>query len=189
MQIHHDGALHWVCSSIDVEGKVTLYDSLMTGRTSEELDLQLALLYGDSTGDINVNFSHIQQQRGADCGLFAAAVCLALATGVNPETIRWRQNKMRVHMSECIKKEVLIPFPTIQGNILRLRTTTLSKNDFKIKLWCVCNLPSFAFKHMVECQTCLKWYHKPCVGYEDSNKEISTFSCHECREDTLTLIE
>ena len=62
------------------------------GRTSEELDVQLALLYGDSTGDLNVSFSHIQQQRGgADCGLFAAAVCLALATGVDPETIQWRQ--------------------------------------------------------------------------------------------------
>ncbi|KAI6659974.1 hypothetical protein LOD99_14315 [Oopsacas minuta] len=29
IQLHHDGALHWVCSSIDVEGHVTLYDSLI----------------------------------------------------------------------------------------------------------------------------------------------------------------
>ena len=83
MQIHHDGALHWVCSSIDEEGQVTLYDSLMTGKTTEELDVQLALLYGDGTGDLKVTLAPIQQQRGgADCGLFAAAVCLALATGV-----------------------------------------------------------------------------------------------------------
>ena len=117
----------------------------MTGRTSEELDVQLALLYDVSTGDLNVSFSHILQQRGgADCGLFAAAVCLALATGVDPETIRWRQNKMRVHFSDCFNS-----IPTIQGNILRFRATTLSKNDFKLKLWCVFNLPSFAFKHMV----------------------------------------
>ena len=93
MQIHHDGALHWVCSSIDAEVQVTLYDSLMTGRTSEELDVQLALLYGDCTGDVKVTFAPIQQQRGgADCGLFASAVCLALATGVDPTTIRWKQN-------------------------------------------------------------------------------------------------
>ena len=91
MQIHHDGALHWVCSSIDAEGQVTLYDSLMTGRTSEELDVQLALLYGHGTGDLKVTFSPIQQQwGGADCGLFAAAVCLALVTGVDPATVRWR---------------------------------------------------------------------------------------------------
>ena len=89
MQIHHDGALHWVCSSIDEEGQVTLYDSLMTGKTTEELDVQLALLYGDGTGDLKVTLAPIQQQRGgADCGLIAAAVCLALATGVDPARMK-----------------------------------------------------------------------------------------------------
>ena len=59
----------------------------MTGRTSEELDVQLALLYGDGTGDLKVTFVPIQQQRGcADCGLFAAAVCLALAPHNSMET-------------------------------------------------------------------------------------------------------
>ena len=112
MQIHPDGALHWVRSSIDVQGKVTLYDTLMKGRTSEELDVQLTLLYGDSTGYLDEIISYIQQQRGgADCGLFAAAVCLAITTGVDPETIRWRQNIMRIHLSECLKKEVFYPIP------------------------------------------------------------------------------
>ncbi|KAI6658149.1 hypothetical protein LOD99_11121 [Oopsacas minuta] len=44
-QIHHDEGLHWVCSSVDVEGNVRVYDSLATGRTSQELKIQLALLY------------------------------------------------------------------------------------------------------------------------------------------------
>ncbi|KAI6660641.1 hypothetical protein LOD99_10372 [Oopsacas minuta] len=67
MQIHHDGGLHWVCSSVDVEGNVTVYDSLATDRTSEELDIQLALLYGRSAGKMTVTFAPIQQQRW--CGL------------------------------------------------------------------------------------------------------------------------
>ena len=75
MQIHHDGGLHWVCSSIDAEGNVSLYDSMMTGRTSKELDIQLSLLYGNNCGELNVTLVPIQQQRGgADCGLFAAGL-------------------------------------------------------------------------------------------------------------------
>ena len=182
MQIHHDGALHWVCSSIDAEGQITLYDSLLTGKTSEELDVQLALLYGDGTGDLKVTFAPIQQQRGgADCGLFAAAVCLALATGVDPATIRWKQNRMRTHLSECLTNEILTPFPTTEIT-LRPRLTSKLTSDYTIKLWCVCHLPSFAFNNMVECPNCLKWFHKPCVGFVDTEQGIATFCCHRCRD-------
>ena len=88
MQIHHDWALHWLCSSVDIEGNVSLYDSMMTGRTSEELGVQLSLLYGSSCGELNVTFVSIQQQRGsADCGLFAVAVCLAVANGDDPALV------------------------------------------------------------------------------------------------------
>ncbi|KAI6658335.1 hypothetical protein LOD99_11095 [Oopsacas minuta] len=77
MQIHHDGGLHWVCSSVDVEGNVRVYDSLATGRTSQELEIQLALLYIHSACKLTVAFAPIQQYRGgADCGFFAAAVFL-----------------------------------------------------------------------------------------------------------------
>ena len=179
MQIHHDGALHWVCSSIDAEGQITLYDSLMAGKTSEELDVQLALLYGDGTGDLKIIFAPIQQQRGgADCGLFAAVVCLALATGVDPATIRCKQNRMRTHLSECLTNEILTPFHRTEIS-LRPRLTSKLTSDYTIKLWCVCHLPSFAFNNMVECLNCLNWFHKPCVGFVDTEQVIC---CHQCRD-------
>ena len=111
----------------------------MTGRISEELDVQLALLYGDGTGDLKVTFAPIQQQRGcADCGLFAAAVCLALAP-VDPATIRWKQNQMRTHLSDCFNNEILTPFPTMESKSLRPRMTSKLTPDYTIKLWCVCH--------------------------------------------------
>ena len=89
MQIHHDWALHWLCSSVDIKGNFSLYDSMITGRTSEELDVQLSLLYGSNSGELNVTFVPIQQQiGGADCRLFAVAVCLAVANGDDPALVR-----------------------------------------------------------------------------------------------------
>ena len=44
-QILYDGNLHWVCSMIDNLEQVSLYDSLFYNKTSEQLDIQLALLY------------------------------------------------------------------------------------------------------------------------------------------------
>ena len=64
-----------MCTSSDAEGNVSLYDSMMTGRTSEELYIQLSLLYGNNCGELNFTVVPIQQQRVVvDCGLFAAAV-------------------------------------------------------------------------------------------------------------------
>ena len=98
-------------------------------------------------------------------GVFAADVCLALATGVDPVTIRWIQNRMRTHLHECFLSEILTPFPTMERRLdrdLRPRLIHNLLSTFTIQLWCVCHLPSFAFRNMVECPKCLNWYHKPC---------------------------
>ena len=119
MQIHHDGQLNWVCSQVDAEQKVTLYDSLFMEGTSEELDTQLALLYRRERGNFSVNVASIQQQRGgADCGLFSIAVCTALAMGQDPTLLRWRQNKMREHLSKMFRSEIITYF--IEYEILHL---------------------------------------------------------------------
>ena len=61
---------------------IFLYDSYFSGKTSEELDIQLALLYAHHETELKVNIVPMQQQRGgADCGVFAAAVCLAITLG------------------------------------------------------------------------------------------------------------
>ena len=103
-QIHHDGQLHWVCSSINSNGDVTLFDSMTNGRTSRELDTQLALLYRQELNDLSATIAPVQQQRGgSDCGLFAIAFCLAFAFNQDPTTLRYRQCKMRKHLSEIFR--------------------------------------------------------------------------------------
>ena len=150
------------------------------GRTTEELSVQLALLYGHDA-ELKLTIASIQQQRGgADCGLFAAAVCLTIATGGDPTQVCWKQARMRSHLSDCLNSEVLTPFPKIESIVLRSRITTNVRTDLKIKLWCLCHLPAYAFRNMIECPKCLKWFHKPCVRLEDTDKDIPHFFCYLC---------
>ena len=162
MQIHNDGHLHWVCSHFDEKGRVSLYDSLYM----EDLDTQLALLYRREVNNLTVYVPPNQQQQrgGADCGLFAIATCVSLAMGQDPSTQRWQQNKMRLHLSECFRTETISPFPTLNNKKLKSKITSIREHQFDIELFCYCQLPSFAFRYMVECQQCESWYHKPCVG-------------------------
>ena len=65
--------------------EIFLFDSAYSGRSSEELDIQLALLYATNEPVLEENVMPIQKQRGgADCGVFVAAVCLAIASGDDP---------------------------------------------------------------------------------------------------------
>ena len=182
-QIHHDGSLHWLASRIDHDGKVYLYDSLFVRGTNQEIDVQLALLY--NSGDSNylkVSVMSIQKQRDvSDCGLFAAAVCTALAVGQDPTTLRWRQQSMRDHLTRCFQLEWITPFPTVEKKQTRLKISTNLETELKIPLSCICKLPSFTFNYMVECHRCLSWFHKPCVGLADTNESVSIFICSLCK--------
>ena len=184
IQIHHDGNLHWVCSRITTEG-IFLYDSYYSGRTSEELDIQLSLLYAHQESELKVNVVAIQQQRGgADCGVFATAVCLAIYTGEDPANVRWRQANMRMHLKQCIESEIVTPFPTIRKpNRKACQESEPLMTSFLIELWCVCRLPQYAFQHMVECTKCRRWFHKPCVNLPDDNKKVAKVTCPICPRD------
>ena len=85
IQIHYNGALHWVCSRMDQNQFITVYDSLFHDRTTDEFDTQLAPLYSRGEDKLNITADTIQEQRGpSDCGPFTLAVCTALAAGANP---------------------------------------------------------------------------------------------------------
>ena len=117
IQMYHDGNLHWVCSRITPDG-IFIYDSCYSGKTSEEIDIQLVLLYVHNDSKLRIYVTTMQQQRGgADCGIFAAAACLALVSGADSATISWRQSNMRRHLKKCI--ETLALFPTIQNTSTR----------------------------------------------------------------------
>ena len=135
---------HWVCFMIDIIGQLSLFDSLLHNSTSEQLDIQLALLYRNEIANLIVTAQPLQKQKGIyDCGLYAIAVCIALANKQDPGNLRWRQEAMRTHLKNCILSEQITPLPSLQHNAV---TRKLPK-VFTIKLRCLCRLPEFFIKN------------------------------------------
>ena len=53
-----------------------------------------------------------QQQGGTDCGLFAIAYALSLASGEDPTRIKFKQEEMRQqHLIDCLQADTMVPFP------------------------------------------------------------------------------
>ena len=158
---------------------VYLYDSMSSGSLSDQVKIQLASLYRrEAPHNLDVNVERIQQQQGgSDCGLFAPAVCLTLAFGGNPTLVKWRQNRMRVHLKECFEAMHLIEFPSTQVKIAVKRKTT---HTTSILLVCVCRLPKVAFEHTLKCLKCQTVYHSSCVVLQENDTE-SSFSCYRCK--------
>ena len=158
-----------------------MYDSMFTGRNSESLDLQLAMLYAKRTTQLRLTIASMQQQRGgSDCGLFALAVVTAIAFGKDPSILFWRQCNMRGHLVECFRTERITQFPTIETKDLQSKMTRNLETDYFVKLYCLCKLPKFVSKQMVQCQSCSNWFHKPCVEYLDVRGKIDSFFCDLC---------
>ena len=150
-------------------------------RTSEQLDIQLALLYCRESGDLKVTVEPLQQQRGvSDCGVFAITVCIALANGLEPDQMIWRQANMRNHLQSLINSEKISPLPTL-SNRLASNVRSSTKLVYTIKLWCLCRLPEFAYKNMVMCPSCNTWFHKPCIGLKDTSQKVLSFKCRKCQ--------
>ena len=83
---------------------------MFRNHTCEELDIQLALLYRSESEDLKVNVQSMQQQRGvSDCGVFAISCCIAMANGLEPNQLRWRQVNMRSHLRDIIISEKVLP--------------------------------------------------------------------------------
>jgi ribonuclease HI/exonuclease III len=115
VQVHHNGAEHWVTSS-SMGGRLRLYDSLNTRPTTNLLE-QFAAIYSPGSNSTamarrteQIHMAH--RQRGArDCGLFAIAYAVDLAQGVEPSRIKYNQPLMRSHLLRCFASGTITQFP------------------------------------------------------------------------------
>lgn len=113
LQIIHCMNNHWITiSTIGIQADsntVNVYDSLYAAIDIETASL-LQVLFGD---DVQVRIKECPRQNGVDdCGIFAIAVCAALgSTGQLPE--RFNQERMRIHLLECLNSQVFSLFPIV----------------------------------------------------------------------------
>jgi hypothetical protein len=95
--------------------EIECYDSMSTRVCADTRALCNQLWPG-----ARINAKRTQKQIGAkDCGLFAIANALALATGENLTGLKFDQIKMRAHLVKCLtsKPPKLTMFPLISKNM------------------------------------------------------------------------
>ncbi|XP_028417456.1 uncharacterized protein LOC114541851 [Dendronephthya gigantea] len=113
IQIHNLNIKHWVMSAF-MNGTLTVYDSLYLN-FSTTLVQQLKTVYphlSQSSPPPIVKLVRAQLQRNFnDCGLFAIANCVAVASGIDPVSVRFHQNKMRAHLHNCFRSNAITMFP------------------------------------------------------------------------------
>ena len=113
VQILNTGSYHWVCVSSNgcQRGMVNLYDSLYHDVIEMEVTDQVQSLMADSF--IGITNKPVQQQKnGSDCGIFAIAFATSLVYGSNPQDFTFDIPKMRLHLLQCLKNEMITMFPS-----------------------------------------------------------------------------
>ena len=87
---------------------ISVYDTLYTDLDEDTLKLIL-YMFGSSR---KIRMEAVQKQKGyKDCGVFAIAVCTALANNLDVSNVQFTQTNMRGHLLHCFETMLMIPFP------------------------------------------------------------------------------
>jgi hypothetical protein len=108
--IVHEADAHWVCAKYTCRRNVfMIFDSMQGTIVNRNTRGQL-----EKVGYCGAEFSmqSMQRQSGSvDCGLFAIAVAVYLANGIDPSRATYKQALMRRHLNKCFEQRVMTAFP------------------------------------------------------------------------------
>jgi len=106
VQIHYNGDSHWLTSA-SIGGEIKVFDSLLykiTDYTRKQLD--------QCYERIQYDMADVQKQDGShDCGLFAIAFAVGIASGNWNAKAFFDQSLMRTHLQKCLENLEIKPFP------------------------------------------------------------------------------
>ena len=167
---------HWVCTTtVDSPTEIKLFDSVGSFTTIEmSLLLQIAKVYSPG-GVLRVRKESVQQQVGhTDCGCFAIAFATEVCQGRNPSAASFDQERMRVHLYNCLQKGEMSAFPQMQKIS---ETIPRPKSQlFSYPINCFCGMPDEYDTDMIQCDSCNKWVHCACAGISEL-ETVTDFSC------------
>ena len=175
LQILHTDGDHWVAVSMFDTGDedIVVYDSKYSSLSPSTQALLAKLVHTDKP-TFTVKLANVTKQSGAsDCGLYAIAYLIHIASGLNPSVVIFEQAKMRKHLIKCFEQKNIEPFPVIKERRMSIYPKTIT-----IKVYCYCR-SVYDGQKIVECNgVCGEWYHTKCISTSiHRNKE---WFCKNC---------
>ena len=132
-----------------------------------------------ATGHLNFDMVNLQRQTNSyDCGVFCVAFTTELAYGGDPANCSWYLSRMRSHLIQGLENRKLQPFPKMGRRTVRLGARIFKSRQ--ITIYCVCHMPNDPQKAMVQCCSCLKWFHIDCCIPDKSVDLSEKWSCSKC---------
>ena len=124
----------------------------------------------------------------SDCGLFAIANVMALASGIDIERVTFRQTKMRSHFLQCLQEQRLTMFP---HKVSDSSNSRLRRKLFVITTNCHCNafLPN---SNLIKCSECNKLFHLQCLTHSHQNsnsRHTSSWTCQVCTKKQQRIVD
>ena len=168
----------WVATAY-IDGQVWLYDSKFTGNLSTCLTNQICQVYRNAVVDENLLAAivAVQQQTGTtECGVMDMANGYHAVCGVDLSKVSFIPMKMREHLSSCMEKKLLTPFPVeTKCNTARMEQTFKYIN---IEVSYECKRPD-TYQNMIACDGCDRWLHMECAGLSSVPRRVVLFEVYE----------
>ena len=174
---------HWILVSNLPYNKesnnIYINDSLLTSISDSIVNTVCSFFKWRATDHLKFDRVNLQRQTNSyDCGVFCVAFATELAYGGDPAKCSWYLSRMRSHLIQRLENRKFQPFPKMGR-----RTVCLGAKIFKsrqITIYCVCRIPNDPQKAMVQCCSCLNWFHIDCCIPDKSVDLSEKWSCSEC---------
>ena len=102
-----------------------------------------------------------QQTDGSDCGLIVIAFAVALVHGQDPTCLTFDQVALRQHLSLCLQRQQLDPFPTVKQ--MKFKKNRVVGREVE-NIYCLCRGIWVVGKDdLYQCRACSEWYHESCM--------------------------
>lgn len=135
------------------------------------------------------------QTNGHDCGIFAVAFAVSIASKKDPTNLHYDTSKMRQHLIECFKKGCITQF--LESRNLQGHYMGKTQPPVREKVYCHCRRTYIDCRKqksaasdkkaigkeppwdLIQCDGCKEWFHRKCELWPETPEDIKWF-CRIC---------